>query len=583
MAWTKNRRQAALSWLFVCALFLLCGILGALQYRSIGDLSVATRKDLKNGLLTNLNRLSQDFNAEIAAACQAVVPADLSSLPAIERDFAARYAQWRTTARHGALFHRIAFAEPLAGGVVLRAFDPATGSFSTIDWPAQWASIRDSILAIASPDSWRKHGAPAPQRERGPGPEGEGTAFGIPLFRPRQISGFRGPFPRPEAAWMIFDLDQSTLASQVLPELVQRHLESGGELDYQVEVLTRAPPQTVIYRSDANLGNNFAQTADASVRLFDPQVVRMVAGVPGAARGPAPMPWEGRWQIYARHRSGSLETVVESIRRRNLAVTAGILLLLLVTVVALANYTRRAQRLAELQMDFVAGVSHELRTPLTAIHTAAYNLRGKVAQNPAQVERYGQLIQQKSGRLKELVEQVLQFAGSKAGRVIQEREPISVESVILDAVEASRAIAPVAQCNIETKIEPGLPAVLGDPLALKQVLENLIGNAAKYGAREEPWIGVSAARNTGRKGQMVEIRVADRGPGIPKDEQARIFEPFFRGRRAFADQVQGTGLGLSLAERIVEAHGGSIHVKSEPMKGAEFILRLPVAPAGAPG
>jgi len=79
----------------------------------------------------------------------------------------------------------------------------------------------------------------------------------------------------------------------------------------------------------------------------------------------------------------------------------------------------------------------------------------------------------------------------------------------------------------------------------------------------------------------VEIRVADRGPGVPKDEQARIFEPFFRGRRAFASQIQGTGLGLSLVERIVEAHGGSIHVKSEPMKGAEFILRLPVAPVGA--
>jgi signal transduction histidine kinase len=375
---------------------------------------------------------------------------------------------------------------------------------------------------------------------------------------------------------MIFDLDLSTIAAQVLPEMVQRHLESGGELDYQVEVLTRSTPPAVIYRSDANIGKDFVHTADASVRLFDPQAARMGGGGPGP-----PMPWIGRWQMYVRHRAGSLEAVVESIRRRNLAVTAGILLLLLLTVAALANYTHRAQRLAELQMDFVAGVSHELRTPLTAIHTAAYNLRGKVAQNPAQVERYGQLIQQKSGRLKELVEQILQFAGAEAGRAIQEREPLSVEGVILDAVEASKAVAAVAQCSIETSIEPGLPTVLGDPLALKQVLENLIGNAAKYGAREEPWIGVSAARNAWRKGQVVEIRVADRGPGVPKDEQARIFEPFFRGRRAFSSQIQGTGLGLSLVERIVEAHGGSIHVKSEPMKGAEFILRLPVAPAGA--
>ena len=79
---------------------------------------------------------------------------------------------------------------------------------------------------------------------------------------------------------------------------------------------------------------------------------------------------------------------------------------------------------------------------------------------------------------------------------------------------------------------------------------------------------------------MVEIRVADRGPGIPKEEQKRIFEPFFRGRRAVRDQVHGAGLGLNLAGRIVEAHGGGITVKSQPGKGTEFIIRIPAAPGG---
>ena len=76
----------------------------------------------------------------------------------------------------------------------------------------------------------------------------------------------------------------------------------------------------------------------------------------------------------------------------------------------------------------------------------------------------------------------------------------------------------------------------------------------------------------------MEIRVADRGPGIPLDEQAHIFDPFFRGRRAVQDQVHGTGLGLNLVKKIVEAHGGTIHVHSEPMKGAEFVVRIPAAP-----
>jgi signal transduction histidine kinase len=122
-------------------------------------------------------------------------------------------------------------------------------------------------------------------------------------------------------------------------------------------------------------------------------------------------------------------------------------------------------------------------------------------------------------------------------------------------------------------------------------MENLIGNAAKYGAygssqgtpQGNNWIGIFASKTTGNSPAAVEIRVADRGPGIPADEQAHIFDPFFRGARAVQDQIHGTGLGLSLVKKIVEAHGGSIRVKSEPMKGAEFIVQLPAAPSGAAG
>jgi signal transduction histidine kinase len=286
--------------------------------------------------------------------------------------------------------------------------------------------------------------------------------------------------------------------------------------------------------------------------------------------------------MFVRHRAGSLEAVVSQARWRNLAVTAGVLLLMIGSLAALIRYTRRTQKLAALQMDFVAGISHELRTPLTVIHTAAYNLRGKLAANPSQVERYGALIQQESGRLTELVEQVLRFAGANAGRVIQEREPLSVASMIEETMESSKAVFQGAGCVVETRIDPGLPLVMADPLALKQALQNLFHNAAKYGTGSSHWIGVSASKADGEEKGMVEIRVADHGPGIPADEQEHIFESFFRGRRAMQDQIHGTGLGLDLAKRIVEAHGGTIRVKSAPMKGTEFIVWIPAAPAGAP-
>ena len=304
-------------------------------------------------------------------------------------------------------------------------------------------------------------------------------------------------------------------------------------------------------------------------------------GPPGGSepgRGPRTEP--AMWDLFVRHRAGSLEAVVSRTRQRNLAVTAAVLLLMAATVAALARYTRRAQRLAELQMEFVAGVSHELRTPLTVIHTAAYNLQGKLAANPAQVERYGAMIQRASGRLKELVEQALQFAGAQAGHVVQQLEPLSIEAAIDEAVEASRAAIEASGCVFEKEVQGGIPPVLGDPAALPRALHNLLANAAKYGA-EGKWIGLFASSAGEGREAMVEIRVADRGPGIPKEEQKRVFDPFFRGRRAVQDQVRGAGLGLNLTRRIIEAHGGSIAVKSQPTKGTEFIIRLPAAPGGS--
>jgi signal transduction histidine kinase len=314
-------------------------------------------------------------------------------------------------------------------------------------------------------------------------------------------------------------------------------------------------------------------------------------GRSGRGPGPGPAPDSGRWRMYVRHRAGSLEAVVAQSRLRSLAVTGGVLLLMLATAAALLRYTRRAQRLADLQMDFVAGVSHELRTPLTVIHTAAYNLQGKMANNPAQVEKYGALIQRESGRLGELVEQVLQFASAHAGRTIQEREPLSVESVIDETMEAHKEVIDQCRCVVVKSVEPGLAPVLGDSRALGQVIGNLLCNAAKYGVygstnesnQDCNWIGIFASKAAGDEPAAIEIRVSDRGPGIPADEQEHIFDPFFRGSRAVQDQIHGTGLGLSLVKKIVEAHGGNIRVKSEPMRGTEFIVWLPAAPAGVVG
>jgi signal transduction histidine kinase len=554
-----------------------------LQYGLIGEVSVAARDRLRSTLQANLARLSQDFTSEIFAACRGLLPASGGANAAdIEAGVLGRFEAWKKSP-HSQLVRRFAIAIPHDGATSLQLLDLDRGRFEPAEWPAEWEPVRRRIEARLSP-------APGgmPPSGRGdmepPGHRDSELTLEYPFVNSPE-GRMAQPFGRREVAWAVFDLDLPYIRNVILPDVLQRHLESGGTLEYEVEVVARGS-DTVIYASDPD-ATHLSANADASIGLFDVGFGQFAGGGRGGrggrgnGRGPGFGPDSGRWQMFVRHRAGSLEAVVAKARWRNLAITASVLLLLVVTLGALVRFTRNAQRLAQLQMDFVAGVSHELRTPLTALYTAGHNLRGKVAQQPSQVERYGEMIQHEAGRLKDLVEQVLRFASAGAGHVIQQTAPISVASVIDDTVSSSRPVLQAAQCTVETHIAPELPLVMGDPMALKHALQNLLTNAVKYGATDSHWIGITAAETNGSHRPEIEIRVADRGPGIPAEEQQHIFDAFYRGRRAIQDQVHGAGLGLNMVKKIVEAHGGSIRVHSAPSEGAEFILRLPAMPAGA--
>src|SRR5262249_11325403 len=158
------------------------------------------------------------------------------------------------------------------------------------------------------------------------------------------------------------------------------------------------------------------------------------------------------------------------------------------------------------------------------------------------------------------------------------RAPVAVEALLDDGLISHGGALARSQLVVDKEFAPGLPLVMGGEIALKHAIRNLVDNAIKYGTEGSNWIGIYAAAVEGGGVPAIEIKVADRGPGIPLDEQAHIFDPFFRGRRAVQDQVRGTGLGLNLVKKIVEAHGGTIQVRSEPMRGTQFVVRIPAAP-----
>jgi signal transduction histidine kinase len=229
-------------------------------------------------------------------------------------------------------------------------------------------------------------------------------------------------------------------------------------------------------------------------------------------------------------------------------------------------------------MDFVAAVSHELRTPLAVIRSAAQNLSAGVVHEPAQARRYGELIESEGRRLTEMVEQVLEYAGLEAHRRPPLAHLVDAGALVSDTVSSCSALFAEEGFDVTVGVAPNLPAVAADEGALRRAVTNLLMNALKHAASgRSVAVDVRAASSTAGAG--VEIAVTDKGPGIPAEDLSHIFEPFYRGRHATEQQIHGNGLGLSLVQRIAEANGGRVTVKSAPGAGATFTLHLPAAPA----
>jgi signal transduction histidine kinase len=556
----RINNQPWLAWLFVGLLVVLCAVLGTLQYRWIGEASRAERATLQQGLREGLQRISQEFDGEIARSIAALQakggPEDGS-----DEAYAARYMSWKRAGQHTGLFRRIAVARPQGNALLLRQLDLGTAVFAPADWPLGWTVLRDRLVAILA-------SRPGPGRRLPPDLSGRNP---VPLIeRPHFGSAPGGEWPR-ELDWLIVEPDLDYLRTVLLPELVRAHFGEGEDLDYQVELVARDNPDAVLWKSPAGAGVRIGRQADASTSLFD-------TGFRGPGRPPDP--GRGQWLLMVRHRAGSLAAVVEQARLRNLFVTSAVLLLMLAAIGALLQFTRRARRLADLQMNFVAGVGHELRTPLSVIRAAAHNLGGGIISNAEQMQRYGSLIEDQAEKLTAMVEQVLRFSGAEAGRPNYVKETLTAESLVEGAIHSSAKVLGDSGCSVERHVEPGLPPVFGDPVALRHALQNLLANAVKYGA-SGGWIGISARQSAIRKRPGIEIQVEDRGPGILPQELALIFDPFYRGRKAIDDQIHGTGLGLTLVKRIVEAHGGTVAAHSAPGKGARFVVRLPASRNGA--
>lgn len=608
------RDKLSLTVLLLVLMPILLAILATLQYRWLGEISTAERERMQARLQTDARRFAQDFNGEMTKAYFSF-QLDLENAENAEK-IAERYELWRKQTHFPGLVSEIYVSLKNENGEQrLIRFDIAEKRFSDAVSSGELKSLLDKIN-----NESKDHTFPFIRAFHSIVPEV--PAMFVPFFEQKErISPdqdritLKTPY-RATGNFLIVKLNFDTIKNEIIPELARRHF---SDSNFAFAIFNNNSNENLIYQSQENFDFSRADAAtgifeinpeSSNILLLSSELPRMQPRKEGTVifqskiekferREKQPLrsveensnekrqfevlrneseetilrnseEISGKWLLKVSHSDGSLESFVNKTRWHNLGVSFGILALLGASVVLLILSAHRATRAAQRQLDFVSSVTHEFRTPVAVICSAGDNLADGIVSSPSQIEKYGKLIRREGNRLSEMVEQILEFAGARARRKKYDIQPVRVQSLIETVLADCQPLIEEKGFTVEKQIASDLPEVLADPNSLKQSVQNLVNNALKYSDGNR-WIRISAQQQSDR----VSISVEDKGFGIEARELRQIFEPFYRGRQAVAEQIHGNGLGLSIVKQIIEAHGGEIKVQSETGKGSRFTIEIP--------
>ncbi|HEY0254890.1 MAG TPA: HAMP domain-containing sensor histidine kinase [Kofleriaceae bacterium] len=249
----------------------------------------------------------------------------------------------------------------------------------------------------------------------------------------------------------------------------------------------------------------------------------------------------------------------------------GAVVIIIAGLIILAVAIRRERRANELKSDFISNVSHELKTPLSIISLFGEMLANNRTKSPEQATEYAEIIWRESVRLGRLIDNVLDFAKIERGMGVYEFAEADIAEVVLRAIDLANRRLATAEMTLESELDEDLPFIRLDANAFTLAVLNLVDNAIKYAAD-----GKKIFLTLKREPDRVVLSIKYYGPGIPLEEQDRIFERFYRAKAMRLRPIRGSGIGLALVQHIARAHGGDITVTSEPGSGATFSLWLPI-------
>jgi two-component system, OmpR family, sensor histidine kinase SenX3 len=225
-------------------------------------------------------------------------------------------------------------------------------------------------------------------------------------------------------------------------------------------------------------------------------------------------------------------------------------------------------RMEATRRDFVANVSHELKTPVGAMGVLAEALL-ESADDPEMVRRFGTKVLAESRRLGNMVGELIELSRLQGAERLPDLEAVDVDTIVAEAISRYKVAADNADIEVATDAPSGF-RVLGDQTLLVTALANLVSNAIAYSSH-----GSTVSISKRRRGDNVEVSVTDRGIGIARADQERVFERFFRVDKARSRATGGTGLGLAIVKHVAANHNGSIRLWSQPGTGSTFTLSIP--------
>lgn len=229
------------------------------------------------------------------------------------------------------------------------------------------------------------------------------------------------------------------------------------------------------------------------------------------------------------------------------------------------------KKLEEYRREFIADVSHELKTPIFAAQGFIHTLLDGAMEEPELNEKFLQKAARSLDRLDELVQDLMVLSELETGSVKMKKEAIDLFLLAQDVTEQLENTASKKEIRLEISRNIEKPMVADvDPGRIHQVFQNLIENGIKYG-NPGGWVRVQLF---GLEDGQVEIAISDNGPGIPEEDQKRIFDRFYRVEKSRSKEKGGSGLGLAIVKRILEAHKSRIQLESKVGKGSTFTFRL---------